>query len=253
MKLRSFTFAILVCLNVSSAFAQQGQGNSSAPPVIVTSGMGSIKLKADQAWVSIAVDARAGKAVDARSRAATQMTAVQTAIKAVGIPVDALKTSGFSLEPQTEEEYGAKVRVREYSVKNEIEVRVDNLDLLGEVLDAAGAVKTSDTLSVSVAGLRFTVRNSATADKDALTMAVKDAMSRASAMAAGAGRTLGEIVRIEEQPLSGISTDSNKSVRIQTRSGTNAPQFAPPSRVDTPVEPNQIEFLAYVTLTIAVR
>jgi uncharacterized protein YggE len=143
--------------------------------------------------------------------------------------------------------------VREYSVKNEIEVRVDNLDLLSEVLDAAGAVKTSDTLSVSVAGLRFTVRNGTTADTDALTMAVKDAMTRATAMAVGAGRTLGEIVRIEEQPIAGTSPGNNKTVRIQTRSGTNAPQFTPPSRVDTPVEPNQIEFLAYVTLTIAVR
>jgi len=253
VKFQWFAVSVLLCLNVSVALAQQGQGNSSGPPVIVTSGMGAIKLKADQAWVSIAVDARAGKAVDARNRAAIQMTALQTAIKAVGIPADALKTSSFSLEPQTEEEYGAKVRVREYSAKNEIEVRVDNLDLLSEVLDAAGTVKTSDTLSVSVAGLRFAVRNGTTADKDALTMAVQDAMTRASAMAAGAGRALGEIVRIEEQSIAGTSSGNNKSVRIQTRSGTNAPQFAPPSRVDTPVEPNQIEFLAYVTLTIAVR
>ena len=53
------------------------------------------------------------------------------------------------------QEYGAKMRVREYAVKNEIEVRVDNLDLLSEVLDAAGAVKTSDTLSISPNQIEF--------------------------------------------------------------------------------------------------
>lgn len=223
------------------------------PAVIVTQGFGVLRLQADVAWVSITVDARAGKAVDARSRAAAQMTAVQTAIRGVGLPAGAVKTSSFSLEPQVEEQYGAKVRVREYAVRNEIEVRVDNVDVLSEVLDAAGAVKTSDTLSVSIAGLRFGVRNSVAAEQDALKMAVEDATARAKAMAAGAGRTLGEIVRIEEQAIPESGSSGGSKIRITTRSGTNSGQFAPPTRVDTPVEPNQIEFRALVTLKVAIR
>lgn len=242
--------AVLIFSSITS-FAQSSVPPRE-PPVIVTQGVGVLRLQADVAWVSITVDARAGKAVDARNRAAMQMTAVQNAIRAVGIPAAAVKTSSFSLEPQVEEEYGAKIRVREYAVRNEIEVRVDNLDILTEVLDAAGSVKTSDTLSVSIAGLRFGLRNSIMAEQDALRMAVEDATARARAMASGAGRTLGEIVRIEEQP--GPETPgASKQVRITTRSGTNSPQLTPPQRVDTPVEPNQIEFKALVSLRVEIR
>jgi hypothetical protein len=70
-------------------------------------------------------------------------------------------------------------------------------------------------------------------------------------MAMGAGRSLGEVIRIEELPLP--EAPGAKQVRIVTRSGTNSPQFTPPQRVDTPVEPNQIEFRALVTLRVGIR
>ena len=243
------TLIAAVCLIFAADVSAQNSPTGFTGPVIVTQGFATLKLRADQAWVSLTVDARAGKAVEARSRAAMQMTAVQTAIRAVGLPADAVKTSSFSLEPQSEESYGARVRVREYAVKNEIEIRVDNLDLLGEVLDAATAAKTSDTLSVSVSGLRFTVKNNNTADQDVLTMAVQDAMARAEAIAKGAGRTLGEIVRIEEQSIA----DAGGKIQITTRSGTNSPQFNQAVRVTTPIEPNHIDFRSAVLLTVAIR
>jgi len=239
-------------LSGKTAALAQGPPSVNGTSVIVTQGIGSIKLRADQAWVSIAVEARAGKAVEARARAAAQMTAVQAAIRAVGLSNDALKTSTFSLQPQVEaDDYsGVKKRVKEYAVRNEIEVRVDNLDLLSEVLDAAGAVKTSDTLSVSIEGLRFGLKNSVTAEQDALRTAVEDAMARANAMARGAGRTVGDIVRIEESTLIETPNGQARLLRITTRSGTG-PQR--PVAIDTPVEPNQIEFRSSVTLTAAIR
>jgi uncharacterized protein YggE len=252
---RVLMLPVVLLASGSVAWAQL-PGPSNEGPVIVTQGIGTMKLQADQAWVSIAVEARAGKAVEARSRAATQMSAVQAAIRAVGLSADALKTSTFSLQPQVEaDDYsGAKKRVREYAVRNEIEVRVDNLDLLSEVLDAAGAVKTSDTLSVSIEGLRFGIRNPASAEQDALRMAVADAMARAGAMAGGAGRALGDIVRIEEQTTVDTLGSSvvSRGVRITTRSGTNS-GGGQRVAVDTPVEPNQIEFRSFVTLTAAIR
>src|SRR6185295_16682679 len=128
------------------------------------------------------------KAVNARRQAATQMGLVQTAIKAVGLPTDGIKTTGFALQPHLEWD-GAKVRTREYAVRNEIEVRIDNLDLLGDVLDAAASVKTSGTLSVSITEMRFDMKNRAAAEQDAVRRAVQDAMARAQSMASGAGRT----------------------------------------------------------------
>jgi uncharacterized protein YggE len=256
---RLVAVAAVVLAVVAGASAQApATGNEASG--IVTQGVGTLKLQADQAWVSIAVEARAGKAADARARAATQMNAVRTAIRGVGLPADALKTSTFSLEPQVEADSysGVRKRVREYAVRNEIEVRVDNLDLLSEVLDAAGTVKTSDTLSVSIEGLRFHLKNPAAAEQDALQMAVKDAMARAQSMASGAGRTLGGIVRIEEQFFTDAAGVPNMQtpVRIQTRTNTDGRGGGGQGQratVDTPVEPNQIEFRSFVVLTASIR
>jgi uncharacterized protein YggE len=258
---RLLAIALVLSIAVVALSAQAPPApNVNNESVIVTQGLGSIKLPADRAWVSIGVEARAGKAVDARSRAATQMAAVQAAIRAVGLGADALKTSTFSLQPQMEADdfSDAKKRVREYAVRNEIEVRVDNLDILSEVLDAAGAVKTSGTLSVSIEGLRFDLRTPASAEQDALRMAVEDAMTRAQTMAKGAGRSLGPIVKIEELAVPDPEATLNmaRPVKIITRSGTNgrgAGGGGQSVAVDTPVEPNQIEFRALVNLTVAIR
>ena len=84
--------------------------------------------------------------------------------------------------------------MRGYIVRNQIEVRVDDLDKLGAVIDAAGA-----SGATSIAGLRFDLKDRAVVERDALRLAVEDAMARARAIAAGAKATLGPILRIEEQ------------------------------------------------------
>jgi uncharacterized protein YggE len=234
--------------------------------VIMTQGIGTVRLQADQAWLSVAVEGRANKAVEARTRAATQMTALQTAIRAAGIPAEAIKTASFSMQPQMEMEYGAKVRVREYAVRNQIEVRVDSVDLLSEVLDAAGSVKTSDTVAVSVTGLRFDVKNRAAAEQDAVRAAVQDAMSRAQAIAAAAGQSVGRIVRVEEQrvtvaeqprPLNPVIRRDMSMANALAGGGGRGSSAALPggqaSAVDTPIDANQIEFRSLVTLAAAIR
>ena len=75
--------------------------------------------------------------------------------------------------------YGANERG--YIARNQIDVRVDDLDRLGPAIDAAGA-----SGATSMAGLRFDLKDRAGAEREALRLAVEDAMARAKAIAAGA-------------------------------------------------------------------
>jgi uncharacterized protein YggE len=156
---------------------------------------------------------------------------------------------------------GAKVRTREYAVRNEIEVRIDSLDLLGDVLDAAASVKTSGSLSVSITEMRFDMKNRAAAEQDAVRRAVQDAMARAQSMAAGAGRTLGAIIRIEEQrnldsprqipiPLGRNPLSMANATAGRGASAGQLNQAAAPA--NTPIEPNQIEIRSHVSVTVAI-
>ena len=119
------------------------------------------------------------------------------------------------------------------------------------------------SLSVTIRGLRFDLGNRAAAEQDALRAAVQDAMGRAQAMAAGAGRRLGAILKIEEQqtvdlpaPVIAARTRAALEDVLQMDPGLGrggrggaAPQSQGP---ETPVEPNQIEIRTQVVLTGAI-
>ena len=233
MWFRTAMAAVLLCAPAAT-FAQTSA--SVDRPVVVTQGAGSIKRAADQAWVSMAAEMRAAKPADAQRQSAAAMTAVQTALRATGVTADAIRTTSYSLQPEMEYSGGSS-RLKGYIARNQIEVRVDALEKLGEVLDAAGS-----SGATSVAGLRFDVKGRDAIERDALKLAVQDAMARAQSMATGAGRTLGPIVRLEEQREATVTP----MPYLTARAGMA-------ERVETPVSPGEIEVRARVTLAIEIR
>ena len=112
-----------------------------------------LKRVPDQAWVQIAAETRAQTPAEAQRLAAEAMTSVQAALKKAGIAADAMKTTGYSLQPDIDWS-GGRSRVRGYIARNQIEVRVDALDQFGAVIDAAGS-----SGATSMAGLRFDLKD----------------------------------------------------------------------------------------------
>jgi uncharacterized protein YggE len=205
------------------------------PPVIVTQGEASVKRAPDQAVVSISAEARAPKSAEAQRKAAEAMTTLQAALKNVGLPADAIKTTNFSLTPDMEYS-GGSARVKGYIVSNQIEVRVEAIDKISDVLDAAGS-----SGATTISGLRFDLKDRPAVEREALRLAVQDAMQRAQAMAAGAGRTLGPILRVEEH-----------------RAGTPVPRemmtlAARAPGAQTPITPGETEIRAQVVMTVAIK
>jgi uncharacterized protein len=114
------------------------------------------------------------------------------------------------------------------------------------VLDAVGSLTLPASSTITIAGLRFDLKNRATVERDALKGAVEDAMARAKSMAAGAGLSLGRTLRIEES--GGLATPKfNEAVMMRATRGAGA------ADVETPIEPSDIEIRAQVTLTIEIK
>ncbi len=215
--------------------AQTPSGGAVDPPVIVAQGESILMLPADRAFVQIGAQGRAAKPVDAQRLAAAAMTSVQAALRTIGVAADMMKSTSYSLEPEYENN-GARA-LKGYIARNVIEVRVDDLARLPAVLDSAGS-----SGAASVSGLRFDLKNRGAAELDALHRAVRDANERAQAIAEGAGRTLGPILRLEEQRTADVSPVYVPSV-AETVTVSSA----------TPVDPGQVQVSALVTLTIAIR
>jgi uncharacterized protein YggE len=156
-----FVTGLAVLLSTAMPASAQGTGESKEP-VIVTRGQASVKRAPDQAWVSVAAESRATASAEAQRLAAEAMTAVTAALTKAGLGSDAIRTTGYSLQPDMEYVNG-RSRVRGYIARNQLEARVDDLRKLSAVLDAAGS-----SGATSIAGLRFDIKDRTTVERDAL-------------------------------------------------------------------------------------
>ena len=227
--------AVALLFAVSPALAQ---APVPVPSVIVTQGEAVLKRAPDRAWITVATETRDPRAAEARRRNAEAMTVVQGALKGAGVAADAIRTTGFSISPEFDWNDGRSI-LRGYVVRNQVEVRVDNLDRLSDILDAVNAPKN---VAISVNGPRFDLKDDRTPRNEALAAAVEDAMSRARAIAAGAKRSLGPILRIDEHATSSMPPPMPMAMRMS----------AAVAEASTPVTPGEVEVQARVTLTVEI-
>ena len=214
-----------------------GTAQASNEPVIVTTGEGVVKMATDRVWVTIAAESRAKSPREAQRANADAMKAVLDKLKGLGLPSDAIRTSGYDLQPQFDYVNGRQ-SLREYLARNTIEVRVDDVSRAGEVLDAAvGSGATS------VSGVRFDLKDRSAAEREALKKAVADARGRADAAAAGAGMKVDRVVKIEEQR---VMIPEPRPI-MMTRQSMVAESAGPP------ISAGELEIRSTVTMTSSIK
>src|SRR6187399_2349109 len=102
--MRQFVFsaalAAILIAPPASAQAPNAQAPSPETPTIVTVGEAVIHRAADQAFISVAVETRARMPRDAQKQNADAMAAVQQRIADAGIPKDAVRTTGYSVQQE---------------------------------------------------------------------------------------------------------------------------------------------------------
>jgi uncharacterized protein YggE len=226
--------AMLAAAHVTGLGAQVPTGS-----LVTAEGEAIVRRAPDRAWLTMATETREARAADARRRAAEGMTALQDALRKTGLPADAIRTSAFNLTPEMSWNNG-RGTVRGYVVRNQIEVRVDQLDRLSDVIEAANS---SPSTTISVSGPRFDLRDRAAADSEALRQAVQVALGRARAMASGAERSLGAIIRIEDRAEGGGSPEPMLMRAVAMKADA----------IETPIVAGDIETRASVRVTVELR
>jgi uncharacterized protein YggE len=226
---------LFVLLFPVHSFAQPRSADPAGDSVIVT-GEGVLQAVPDRAWINVGAESRAPSARDAQRRNTELMTPILDKLRGTGVPPEAIRTIGYDL--QYEWDFVNNRRVgRGYVARNTVEIRVDSIDRVGELLEiAAGSGATT------LGGVRFDLKNRTQLERDALKLAVQDARGKAEALAAGVGRAVDRIVRIEEQ---GAPAEGPRPMFRQA--AVAAADAAPP------ISAGQLEVRATVSLTVTLR
>ena len=235
--MRALTLVIAFVAAAGAPAAQQPPPVAPAPlvPTVVTNGEAVVRRTPDRAYVTAAVETRARGPREAQQRNAATMTAVQQRIAAAGIAADAVRTLGYGIHQEVDFVDGRRVP-REYLAVSTVEVRLDEVERTGEILDLV--VEAGAT---SVSGIRFDLRDRSAAEREALGLAVVDARARADAAAASVGSVVDRVLRIEDsregfpppRPMMALAREADAPV--------------------TPIESGLIEIRTQVVLTVSIR
>lgn len=226
---------LLMFAVASSSFAQQPPIRPPAPPVLIVAGDSSVLAAPDEAHVRLGVVRQATTAESAQNQANAIGRQILNAIEKLGVPQQQIQTSRLVLSPvyaprtpQTRE----APRIVAYNASNVVTVRVEDLSLVGPVIDAglnAGANQLE--------GVQFGLRNELAARQQALRQAVTEARGKAEAMAEALNVELREVVEVSE---GGVS--------VVPRAEAAGRVLAATALAPTPVSPGEIEVRASVTV-----
>ena len=132
----NLAFCITALFAALPAHAQQP--TTPAEPVVVTQGEGLVQAVPDRAWITISAESRASTAREAQRRNTEAMTPVVSKLKSSGIAADAIRTVAYDVQYEWDFVNGKRVG-KGYVARNSVEVRVDNVERVGEYLEMAVA------------------------------------------------------------------------------------------------------------------
>ena len=225
---------LLCALLPAAAFTQDAPKNAH---LVRALGEATVTAKPDRAEISISIGTQAPTAQAAAAQNAADTTQVLDSLKRVLGSGGQVKTSGYSVGPDYQfSKNGAPRKVSGYHAANRLSVTVDELPLVGKVIDVA-----SQSGATTIGGLSFTLRNDDAVRAQALAEAATKARSAAEAIAKALDLHVTGI-------LEATSTDA-APVAPMPRFGSVAESV----EVQTPIEAATIEIHASVIVTLEVR
>ena len=186
----------------------------------------------DRASIQLAVETLGETAREAVRGNAEAMTAVIDALAGLGIPSSAIRTRSISLSPRYRRDRETEEPViTGYHAANRVSVRVDDVEAVGGVVDAAIAAGAN-----RVDGIHFEIADPEAAYHEALELAVAKARREAEVLARAMDATLGPAIRVST---GGFRVPMLEAPRMETMARSAA----------TPVEPGELEVSASVRIT----
>jgi len=203
-------------------------------PVLVVSGNASVMAVPDQAIVRLGIVRQAASAQAAQEQANVAAREILNAVEKAGVPPNQIQTARLVLTPiyaPRNPDSRDAPRIVAYNAMNTISVRLENLSIVGTVIDAglkAGANQ--------IEGVGFALRNDLPSRQQALKQAVEEARSKAQTIAEALRVNLVEVLEVSE---GGVSIVDRVEPVFASRAA---------AATETPVSPGQIEVRASVTI-----
>lgn len=179
-------------------------------------GEGKVDVTPDTAYVDIGVNVdKVASAEEAQGKLSEQNNKIIAAMKALGIPTENIKTSGYSVSPNYVYELG-KNRTDGYNGNSTVTVKTDKVDLAGKIIEEATKAGANQ-----VGGARFVVDKPELYREQARDKAIENAREQAQKLASSLGITLGKVTNIVESSSAGIPPMlyAEKAVALDARGG----------------------------------
>lgn len=203
---------------------------------ISVSGTGQVEAQPDTAIVTLGVQTDAETAGDAMAQNSQQMQDLIDALESAGVDQQDIQTQQLSLQPRYDNQAASNAsrgpstqqssqpELIGYTAVNTVQVRSEDLENLGELLDAAVAAGGNRIDSIG-----FQVSNSSELLDQAREAAWNDAQSKAEQLAGLAGVELGGVLTISESsqtpfPMVRQSTQFESAAAVPVQPGTQSVQ-----------------------------
>lgn len=163
---------------------------------LIVVGTAMVSIPADMASVELGASAKGQTVNEAQQLTDAIITKVLAAIKELGIDEKDIITSNYSVYSEMPyDEYGSiKKQEPVYNMTNILNITLRNIEQVSQVIDAATKAGANQ-----IYGLTFSTSKQGEVYNQALEGAVKDAVQKASVVAAATGKTLGELVEIQTE------------------------------------------------------
>lgn len=204
-----------------------GGAEQDARAGITVSGVGTVKSVPDEGELSLGVETEGATAKDALAENSARMERLLAALRSAGVKKEDIRTQEVSLYPRYEE--------KGFTARNSVLVKIRDLGRAGAILDLtarAGANQTS--------GPTMSTSNREELEAKALAAAVRNARTKAEALAKAAGVGVGEVTAI-----------------VEGSAGGPEPYWAARTVAEAdkavPIEPGTEDVQATVTITFSIE
>ena len=235
MKKKSWgLLAALFFWGTASAFAQQ------QTPSLTVLGHGEVQVAPDMAVVRLGAVAQAEKAESAQDRVNAAVQGLLKGLKAIGIPEERITTVELSITPVYGNQPPGPAGILPESViigyraSNVVKVRIQDLHVIGRVVDAGLAAGAN-----RVEGISFGLKDDREHRRQALSLAAADARTKADAVAKAMG--------VQLVGVRSVSEGSGDLVR---------PMEATPrltAMASAPIQPGQLQIKASLTVSYEIK
>ncbi len=193
--------ALIVC----SFLALPAQGQSATekePSVLTVTGFGEVRMAPDEATVQLGVTRQRETAQEAQEQVNQVAQEILSAVIQLGVEAEHIQTSELRLSPVYNTRGrrpgpGDEPRVVAYRASNMVSVRLEDLSLVGPVIDSA--MKSGGN---QLQGVHFALRNDLSAREQALKEAVKAASQKAKAISEALDVKIIEVIEASEGSVS---------------------------------------------------